>query len=86
MSQAGGNTIISLVSGVKEFVGKPLSHFENLLPSDSFYRINRSQLVNVDMAESYNSTTGEVVLGPDKKMYVSTRKRSQFRRLFLNRS
>lgn len=86
ISQSGGYTIISLVSGTREFVTKPLSHFENLLPATSFYRINRSQLVNIDRVETYNATTGEVVLGQDKKMFVSTRKRSQFKRIFSERT
>ncbi|HCD67686.1 MAG TPA: DNA-binding response regulator, partial [Bacteroidetes bacterium] len=60
---------------------KPLSYFEDLLPSPQFCRIHRSHMVNMARVLGYNITSGVVILPNGIELIVSSRKRGDFRRI-----
>ena len=70
-----------MINGQKEVVTKPLSHFEDLLPSPQFCRIHRSYMINISRVLDYNITSGVVILPNGIELTVSSRKRGDFRRI-----
>ena len=60
---------------------KPLKYYDELFPSNTFYRIHRSFIVNLDCISNYDNHTGEISLVNDKKLEVAFRRRSEFNQL-----
>jgi two-component system LytT family response regulator len=81
ISETGNYTIFYMLNGHKEVVTKPLSYFEDLLPSPQFCRIHRSHMVNMARVLGYNITSGVVILPNGIELIVSSRKRGDFRRI-----
>ena len=81
ISETGNYTIFYMLNGQKEVVTKPLSYFEDLLPSPQFCRIHRSHMVNMARVLGYNITSGVVILPNGIELIVSSRKRGDFRRI-----
>ncbi len=78
-SKSGNYSIFYLRNGRTEVICKALTYFEDLLPNKIFFRINRSQLINLNYVNTFKSATGEVVLDTGLSLTVSTRKRKYFR-------
>lgn len=58
---------------------KSLKHFEQLLPQDSFFRVNKSELINLSMIEgSFNLRNDEISLSNGFVVKVSRRKKNTF--------
>ena len=64
---------------------KPLKYYHELFPTQSFCRIHKSSIVNLDFVVNYNNQNGELTLSNDKKLEVATRRRSAFNQLIKER-
>ncbi|WP_418512890.1 LytR/AlgR family response regulator transcription factor [Corallibacter sp.] len=70
-------TEIHLVTNKKKVVSKTLKHFEDTLSNDSFVRVHKSYLVNVNEVVKYvKGKGGSVVLSNGKEILVSASKKS----------
>lgn len=70
---------IVLVDGGEHFSAHPLSHFESLLPSESFFRTHRSFLVNLSLVSSYDpGRTGSVHLVQGHSLPIAARRKTRF--------
>lgn len=60
-------------------VAKPLKYIENMLPSELFFRIHKSYIVNMNYIKSYDRSEGYVVtLDNGVKLDVATRRNEDF--------
>lgn len=60
-------------------VSKPISFLEEILPKDTFFRIHKSHLVNLNYIKSYNRTDGfQVTLDNGTILDVATRRNQDF--------
>ena len=59
-------------------ISKTLKFVENLLPSDQFYRIHQSYIVNLKCITAFDRSTNYVQLNNQKQLPVSRSKRSDF--------
>lgn len=75
----GNYTRIYLTSGKKILASKTLGEYEHLLEGDNFYRIHRSNLVNLSHIKKYvKGDASYCLLSDESKVDVSRRKKSGF--------
>ena len=75
----GSCTKIVLLDGVEFTSTKPLKEIEKKLKEHSFFRINRSQLVNMDaVKEIHKKRNTTITLKNEKALIISHRKIPQF--------
>lgn len=74
----GNYTHIYLQSGEKLFLTQILKTIEEKLPSDQFYRVHHSFLVNLSHVREYQKNEGYLVLIDGKKVPVSRQKKASF--------
>lgn len=78
-------SILYLVNGQSLVVSKPLKDFEKLLHGHQFCRIHNSHLINLKHIKSYNKGKGGfVIMKDDSEIEVSTRRKKNFIKLFMN--
>lgn len=70
---SGSYTKFHVQDGQEILVSKHLKAYEKLLNKQSFYRIHRSYLVNINHIVRYNKTEGELILTGDYSIPVSIR-------------
>ena len=70
-----------LVSGQSYLCTKPLKYYEDLFPSDFFFRIHRSTLLNMNYVLSYDNKKGKVMTNTEKVFEVAARRKSEFNAL-----
>jgi two-component system LytT family response regulator len=79
-------THIFTTRGDSILVSKPLSYLEELLPLDSFFRIHKSYLVNMNFIKSYSRTDGfHVVLENGTVLDVANRRNVEFLKALTHR-
>lgn len=79
-------TKIFTVRGEQLLVSKPISYIEELLPVDTFYRIHKSFLVNMNFIKSYSRTDGfHIILDDGTKLDVATRRNEDFLKALTHR-
>jgi two-component system LytT family response regulator len=72
-------TKIFTIRGEQLLVSKPISYIEEILPIDTFYRIHKSFLVNLNFIKSYSRTDGfHIILDDGTKLDVATRRNEDF--------
>ena len=72
-------TIIHLLNGKKIITSKLLKLIEELLPIQTFYRIHKSYIVNLNLIKQYIKIDGnQVVLENDIRLDVSERNKKNF--------
>lgn len=72
-------TIVHLLNGKKIITSKLLKQIEELLPSETFYRIHKSYIVNLNLIKQYIKIDGnQVVLENDVRLDVSDRNKKDF--------
>jgi two-component system LytT family response regulator len=60
-------------------VSKPISYLEEILPTDVFFRIHKSHLVNLNFIKEYKRSEGfQVVLENGTTLDVATRRNQDF--------
>lgn len=74
----GNYSTIFLADGQKIVLTKKLKEINKLLPSDSFFRIHNSYIINLNKIKEFLKTDGYVVLKSNHKIPVSRQKKSDF--------
>lgn len=75
----GSYTEVHLLNGKKITTSKLLKSVEELLPEQTFYRIHKSYLVNLNLIKRYNKIDGHQVLMEDNVLLdVSDRNKKEF--------
>ncbi len=76
----GNYTNIFLTSGKKILVAKTMGEYEELFRDESFFRIHRSHLVNVNHIQKFvkSSNSNYVLMSDGSKADVSRRKKTEF--------
>ena len=79
-------TRVFTVDGGVLLISKPLNSIESLLPTNLFYRIHKSHLVNLNFIKSYSRTEGfHVVLEDGTKLDVASRRNEDFLKVLTHR-
>ena len=78
--EADGNyTTFYLRNGEKHVVVRPLKEFEDLLPSEMFFRTHQSHIVNLNFIKKYlKEDGGYVILENGSKVIVARRRKDEF--------
>lgn len=74
----GNYSTIYLSDGHKIVLTKKLKEVGELLPSDTFFRIHNSFIINLNKIKEFLKTDGYVILKPNHKIPVSRQKKSDF--------
>ena len=74
----GNYSTIFLSDGQKILLTKKLKEVNELLPSNCFFRIHNSYVVNLNKIKEFLKTDGYVVLESNHKIPVSRQKKSDF--------
>ena len=75
----GNYTVIHLTDGQKIMSSKKLKRIEEILNSESFFRIHHSHFINIDHLDNYkNGDTQSVIMSNGTELEVSKRKKSAF--------
>ncbi len=74
----GNYSTIFLSDGQKILLTKKLKEVNELLPSNSFFRIHNSYIVNLNKIKEFLKTDGYVILETNHKIPVSRQKKSDF--------
>jgi two-component system LytT family response regulator len=74
----GNYSTIFLADGQKIVLTKKLKEVNAILPSDSFFRIHNSYIINLNKIKEFLKTDGYVVLKSNHKIPVSRQKKSDF--------
>lgn len=74
----GNYSTIYLVDGQKIVLTKKLKEVNDILPSDSFFRIHNSYIINLTKIKEFLKTDGYIVLVTNHKIPVSRQKKSDF--------
>lgn len=86
--QASENySYIHTIGGTSFLITKTLKSLDNILPSNSFFRIHKSILLNINYVKSFSKRDGIIVtLENNLKFEVATRRQEEFTNLFLRKS
>lgn len=76
----GNYSVISLVGGTKYTVSKNLKYFEQVIEGGSFFRTQKSWIINMDHLKRFNSNTGEILLTDDLKAKLSPHRSDEFKK------
>ena len=72
-----------LVDGSRIMVSKTIKHFEELLDPDQFFRVHRSNIINLKFIDKYvKGEGGYVVMKQGNRIPVSRRRKEAFLQLF----
>lgn len=72
-----------LTDGRRIMVSKTIKHFEELLDPDSFFRVHRSNIINLKYIDKYvKGEGGYVVMKQGERIPVSRRRKEAFLQLF----
>ncbi len=74
----GNYSTVYLSDGQKIVLTKKLKEVNELLPSDTFFRIHNSYIINLSKIKEFLKTDGYVVLSSNHKIPVSRQKKSDF--------
>lgn len=74
----GNYSTIYLTDGQKIVLTKKLKEVNELLPSDTFFRIHNSYIINLSKIKEFLKTDGYVILNSNHKIPVSRQKKSDF--------
>lgn len=74
----GNYSTIFLENGKKIVLTKKLKDINEILPSDRFFRVHNSYIINLNKIKEFIKTDGYVVLSSNHKIPVSRQKKSSF--------
>ena len=77
-----GNYIYVITSDKKYFLAKTLKWLEERLPQDSFIRVHRSYIINVNQINNLDKSSWNIVMNNNEIVPVSKRVRSTMSLLF----
>jgi len=77
---------IKTKDGSEHLVSKNLKHFETLLADNqNFFRTHKSWIVNLDLLDRYNRSSGEVILSSNIQAKLSKYKKEEFENALRNK-
>jgi two-component system, LytTR family, response regulator len=80
----GNYTQIYLTSGEKLLVARTLKIYDEILPSDMFFRVHKSHLVNMDQVKQFVfSNGGYIVMFDNTRVEIAQRKKEEFLKIIL---
>ncbi len=74
----GNYTTIHLTDGHRIVLTKKLKEVNEILPTDTFFRVHNSFIVNLNKIKEFLKTDGYVILESNHKIPVSRKKKSDF--------
>lgn len=75
----GAYTKIFSIDGAHYFTSKNLGHYEQLLPSNQFFRVHHSHIINLNQVKNFTSGNKNVaILSDSSEIEVSRRKKGDF--------
>ena len=75
-----------LVDGKRILVSNSLSEYENIMESANFFRVHKSNMVNVDHITKYiKGSGGQVILSDNSLVNVSVRKKDELLKILANK-
>lgn len=78
-SEGSYTDMYTLDSKKPTLISKPIGDYEEMLGNESFFRLHRSHLINLQHVKKYvKSDGGYVIMSDDSKVELSRRKRSDF--------
>lgn len=79
----GSYTFIHLVNNKRYYASKNLKEFEDMLPSDFFFRIHHGHIVNIKHIDKLQKgRSGSVIMRDGKELEIAARRRNDFFALF----
>lgn len=72
----GNYSTLFLINGQKLVLTKKLKEVNELLPTDSFFRIHNSYIINLNKVKEFLKSDGYVILNSNHKIPVSRQKKS----------
>jgi two-component system LytT family response regulator len=80
----GSYTILFMNDGKFYTASKALKEYEDLLPSDIFFRVHHSHLVNINFIVKYHKGKGGIIEMSDKSLIpLAARRKNEFINLFV---
>jgi two-component system, LytTR family, response regulator len=76
---------IHLAGNFNYLVSRSLKQMELILPSDMFFRIHKSFLINLNYLHSYKKAEGYIVLHNGEELEVATRRSEEFLKRLIHR-
>lgn len=74
----GNYTTVCMIKNEKILVSRTMKYFEEMLPSEMFFRIHKSHIVNLNYIKYYNKSYNTIVLEDGTNLSVSMRKSIDF--------
>lgn len=75
--------LFHLASGEKRLASHPLAFYENILPEETFFRIHKSYLVNVNHVKAYDAGKGgQLYITNGSSLPIAVRRKPAFIRFF----
>ncbi len=81
----GSYTVFYMSDGKSHTASKTLKEYEEILPSDIFFRAHHSHLININFIVKYNKGTGGIIEMKDKSSIpLAARRKNEFINLFVS--
>ncbi len=77
-SAEGSYTVFHLKGDQKILTSKHLKEYAKLLSNNTFFRIHKSILVNLQNVERYENTEASIIMKGDARLPVATRNKDEF--------
>ena len=77
----GSYALFYTTSNENHLCTKPLKYYEDLFPNNTFFRVHRSNIVNINQVKSYDNISGKVTMNNGRILEVAVRRKSQFNKL-----
>jgi two-component system LytT family response regulator len=79
----GSYTFIHLINNKRYYASKNLKEFEDMLPTDFFFRIHYGHIVNIKhISKLQKGRTGSVIMQDGKELEIAARRKNDFLALF----
>lgn len=76
--QRGGYTTFYLSNGEQSVASKPLAYYGDVLDDDSFMKIHKSHIINLDRLKGFDSDKNIVIMEGGSILDLATRRRAEF--------
>lgn len=82
----GNYTVVQLINDKQILVTKLIKWFEDVLPSQIFFRIHKSHIVNLNLITKVERNEGAVILQNGSRLYIAERIKKDFFTAILSHS
>ncbi|MBD79429.1 MAG: hypothetical protein CL840_10955 [Crocinitomicaceae bacterium] len=84
-SKPGNYALFYMLDGRQYLCTKPLKYYDDLFSKNSFFRIHRSHMINLNHISGYDNHSGHVLLTDHRQLEVAHRRRHKFNEAIRNR-